>query len=100
MLYSIQVTTYRPLTLTRVNSIDVCKSYLPLKLSRNWITLRRNDICIELQNESGGIGYVGLQVMKGRVIIIDNEVIEKMIVKEKYVLARTHNVELALYNQQ
>jgi len=33
--------------------------------------------------------------MKGRVIIIDNEVTEKMIVKEKYVLARTLNVDLA-----
>lgn len=37
--------------------------------------------------------------MKGRVIIIDNEVSEKMIVKEKYVLARTTNVELVDYNQ-
>ena len=32
--------------------------------------------------------------MKGRVIIIDNEVSPKMIVKEKYVLARTMNIEL------
>jgi len=32
--------------------------------------------------------------MKGRVIIIDNETTPKMIVKEKYVLARTMNVEL------
>jgi hypothetical protein len=48
----------------------------------------------ELKNESGGIGYVGLQTMKGRVIIIDNETTPKMIVKEKYVLARTHNLDL------
>ena len=52
---------------------------------------------IDLINESGGIGYVGLQVMKGRVIVIDNEVAEKMVVKEKYVLAKSHNVELAPY---
>jgi hypothetical protein len=32
--------------------------------------------------------------MKGRIIIIDNETTPKMIVKEKYVLARTSNVEL------
>ena len=32
--------------------------------------------------------------MKGRVIIIDNETTPKMIVKEKYVLARTMNVDL------
>ena len=47
-----------------------------------------------MKNESGGIGYVGLQSMKGRVIIIDNETTPKMIVKEKYVLARTFNVDL------
>ena len=35
--------------------------------------------------------------MKGRVIIIDNETTPKMIVKEKYVLARTLNVELLPY---
>eukprot|EP00347_Sterkiella_histriomuscorum_P014239 403361641 len=66
----------------------------------NWLALKRSEICIELKNVSGSIGYVGMQVMKGRVIIIDNEVTEKMIVKEKYVLARTHNVELVPYSQQ
>jgi hypothetical protein len=62
--------------------------------------MRKSDVCLELRNESGGVGYVGLQVMKGRVIIIDNEVTEKMIVKEKYVLARTPNVDLAPYGYQ
>jgi hypothetical protein len=49
---------------------------------------------VELRNESGSIGYVALQTMKGRVIIIDNETTPNMIVKEKYVLARTLNVDL------
>ena len=47
-----------------------------------------------MKNESGGVGYVGLQIMKGRVIIIDDKITPKMIVKEKYVLAKTPNVEL------
>lgn len=32
--------------------------------------------------------------MKGRVIVIDNETTPKMIVKDKYLLAKTHNIEL------
>ena len=56
--------------------------------------MKKSDLSLELKNESGGIGYVGLQSMKGRVIIIDNETTPKMIVKEKYVLARTFNVDL------
>lgn len=62
--------------------------------------MKRSEVCIELRNESGGVGYVGLQVMKGRVIVIDNEVTEKMVVKEKYVLARTTNVDLTSYAYQ
>jgi len=38
--------------------------------------------------------------MKGRVIVIDNEVTEKAVIKEKYVLARTNNVDLAYYAPQ
>jgi hypothetical protein len=56
--------------------------------------MRNTELNVELRNESGGIGYVGLQSMKGRVIIIDNETSSYMIVKEKYVLARTINVDL------
>ena len=55
---------------------------------------KKSDITLELKNDSGSIGYVGLQTMKGRVIIIDNETTPKMIVKEKYILAKTHNVDL------
>jgi hypothetical protein len=56
-----------------------------------------DNLSVELSNESASIGYAGLQMMKGRVIIIDNEITEKMIVKEKYVLARTQNVQLNNY---
>lgn len=51
-------------------------------------------INLELRNESGSIGYTALQTMKGRIIIIDNETTPKMIVKEKYILARTNNIDL------
>ena len=56
--------------------------------------MKSSEVCIELKNASGALGYVGLQIMKGRVIIIDNEISPKMIVKEKYVLARTMNLDL------
>ena len=62
--------------------------------SRNGVLFKKCEVALEIKNESGGIGYVGLQIMKGRVIIIDNETTPKMIVKEKYVLARTLNVDL------
>jgi len=39
-------------------------------------------------------------VMKGRVIIIDNQITEKMIVKDKYVLAHSSNIELIPYTEQ
>ena len=61
---------------------------------RNCVLFKKSEVALEIKNESGGIGYVGLQIMKGRVIIIDNETTPKMIVKEKYVLARTLNVDL------
>lgn len=49
---------------------------------------------LEIKNESGAIAYANMQRMKGRIVIIDNEITPKMIVREKYVLARTANVEL------
>ncbi len=73
------------------------KKYLNLCRYRSVVQLKRSEVCIELRNDSGGVGYVGLQIMKGRVIIIDNEVSPKMIVKEKYVLARTFNVDFEPY---
>ncbi|CDW72115.1 UNKNOWN [Stylonychia lemnae] len=80
-----------------ITSRNIVNSWL-LRLY-NWIALKRQEVCLEIKNDSGSIGYVGLQVMKGRVIIIDNEVTEKMVVKEKYVLAHTYNIELSPYTQ-
>ena len=56
--------------------------------------MKRGDLNVELKNESGSFAYVGLQTMRGRVIIIDNETMPKMIVKDKYILAKTHNIDL------
>ena len=60
--------------------------------------LRINDpVQMEIINESDSIGYVGLQMMRGRIIIIDNEMCEKMIVKSKYVLGRTKNISFTSF---
>lgn len=56
--------------------------------------MKKGDLNVELRNDSGSIAYCGLQIMKGRVIVIDNETTPKMIVKDKYFLAKTHNIEL------
>jgi hypothetical protein len=51
---------------------------------------------IQLLNDTSSIGYVGLQLMKGKIIVIDNSVKEtkNMIVKENYILAHTSNVSI------
>ena len=51
---------------------------------------------IQLQNDTSSIGYVGLQLMKGKIIVIDNTVKEtkNMIVKENYILAHTSTVTI------
>lgn len=56
--------------------------------------MKKGELNVELRNDSGSIGYCGLQIMKGRVIVIDNETTPKMIVKDKYLLAKTHNIDL------
>jgi hypothetical protein len=57
---------------------------------------------VQLQNDTSSIGYVGLQLMKGKIIVIDNSVKEtkNMIVKENYVLAHTSNVTIGLCKPQ
>jgi hypothetical protein len=47
-------------------------------------------------NESSGIGYAGLQLLKGKILVLDNQLPEtaNMLIKAKYVIAHTHNVEL------
>lgn len=49
-----------------------------------------------LINDSSSIGYVGIQLMKGKVIVIDNtmRVTKGMIYKENYILAHTSNVTI------
>ena len=47
-----------------------------------------------LANVSGTPGYAALQLSKGRIIIIDNELNEGMIINRKYVLAHTSNIVL------
>ena len=47
-----------------------------------------------LSNDSGTVGYCALQLQRGRIIVIDNELNESMIVNKKYVIAHTPNVSL------
>jgi len=50
----------------------------------------------ELINNSNVIGYAGLQLLKGKILVLDNMLPEtaNMIIKSKYVIAHTPNVEL------
>lgn len=47
-----------------------------------------------LKNDTSSIGYVGLQLMKGKIIVVDNKIdaTKSMIVKNKYVVAHTSQV--------
>ena len=47
-----------------------------------------------LRNESGAVGYCALQISRGRIIVIDNELQDGMIVNRKYVMAHSPNVVL------
>ena len=53
---------------------------------------------MQLINDTSSIGYVGLQLMKGKIIVIDNSVKEtkSMIIKENYVIAHTSNVTIGV----
>ena len=53
---------------------------------------------MQLENDTSSVGYVGLQLMKGKIIVIDNTIKETrdMIVKENYILAHTSNVQIGL----
>ena len=55
---------------------------------------------IEIKNDTSTMGYAGLQLMKGKVIVIDNEVdgTRNMIIKNKYVLAHTSDLSLTRFN--
>ena len=62
----------------------VC-SYLPS------IRERTNDdkMNLLLRNDTSTVGYAGLQLMKGKIIVLDNKIdaTKNMIVKNKYVIA-------------
>lgn len=47
-----------------------------------------------LANTSGTIGYCAVQRSKGRIICIDNELNEGMVVNRSYVLAHSANLNL------
>ena len=49
-----------------------------------------------LKNDTSTIGYVGLQLMKGKIIVIDNKIdaTKNMVVKNKYVVAHTSQISL------
>lgn len=54
---------------------------------------------IELSNDTSTIGYVGLQLMKGKIIVIDNTMEEtrNLVIKENYILAHTSNIQIGKY---
>ena len=56
---------------------------------------------VELTNDTSSFGYAGLQLMKGKVIVLDNslEATKNMVIKESYVLAHTGNVTIEPYRQ-
>ena len=60
-------------------------SFLPPLRSR----LLDDKMNLLLRNDSSSVGYTGLQLMKGKIIVLDNkiEATKNMIVKNKYVIA-------------
>ena len=57
---------------------------------------RDDQMNLLLKNDTSTIGYVGLQLMKGKVIVIDNKLdqTKNMVVKNKYVVAHTNQVSM------
>ena len=53
-----------------------------------------------LRNDSNSIGYAGMQLMKGKIIVIDNNVpqTKNMVIRDKYVIAATDNVEMRTFD--
>lgn len=52
-----------------------------------------------LTNNSGSIGYLAVQGSKGRIIVVDNELTESMIINRKYAIAHTSNINLRRLGQ-
>ena len=71
------------------------------KVKKSWRrlclkALKTNLINAELKNDTSTIGYAGLQLMKGKVIVIDNglQATRNMVVKDSYVIAHTSDLNL------
>ena len=47
-----------------------------------------------LSNNSGTVGYCAMQASKGRIIVIDNQLYEGMIINRKYVIGHSTNLVL------
>ena len=60
----------------------------------------RNPTNLELINDTSSIGYAGLQLMKGKIIVIDNNlsVTRNLVIKEKYIIAHTTNVSMKWFD--
>jgi hypothetical protein len=66
---------------------------------RNIIRRIRRQPCVldrRVVNDSNSIGYAGIQLLKGKILVIDNMLPEtnSMVIKAKYVIAHTPNVEI------
>lgn len=60
----------------------------------------RNPTNLELANDTSTIGYAGLQLMKGKIIVIDNQLAttRNLVIKEKYVIAHTTNIQMRWFD--
>ena len=67
-------------------------SYFPSLRAR----AKEEAVNMMLCNDTSTIGYVGLQLMKGKIIVIDNKVeaTRNMVVKNKYVIAHSGQVTM------
>lgn len=54
---------------------------------------------VELLNDTSTVAYVGLQLMKGKIIVLDNSLKEtrNMVIKDNYIIAHTSNVLVNKY---
>ena len=78
------------------------------KLKKSWFSrclnfvraIQNSGLNTELKNDTSTMGYAGLQLMKGKVIVLDNgiDATRNMVVKEKYVIAHTNDLSLQAFN--
>ena len=60
----------------------------------------RNPTNLELVNDTSSIAYAGLQLMKGKIIVIDNQlsITRNLVIKDKYIIAHTTNVQMRWFD--